>query len=208
MLKFFFPAQEDFFKFFERTMAELVKSAEQFQGLLADLDNRQDYATKISAYEQEADKIEEQTIEKLHKTFITPFDRFDIHRLVSKLDDAVDVIERTTNRIVIYQINQVPPEMLQLGVLCVKSTNILQRAVSFLSSLKNATEILKLCDSMKPLEDEAEKLVLFGVAKLFQEEADIKKLLQLKELYESIRSMITGCRTVAVIVKEIVLEYA
>lgn len=208
MLKFFLPPSDEFFQFFQSSAEELVHAGEQFKYMLSDLNNRHNYARQISLHEDRADKIEEATLTKLHRTFITPFDRFDIHRLVSKLDDTVDSIERISRRIVIYKVTSVPNDIIKMGELCHQATQILLKAVGNLNSLSNSTEILTLCDSIKPLENEADQIALLGVVKLFKEESDIKQLLQTKELYEQTKSIIVGCRTVAIIIKDIVLEYS
>ena len=208
MLKYFFPAEEDFFKLFKSMTVELVTSAEQFHLMLDDLDNAGEYLTRISHSEQISDEMEDLTLQKLHKTFITPFDRDDIHRLVNKLDDSVDFIDRTARRLVIYNMTSLPAQILQSSALCLKATETIQEAVGFLNTLKNAAEILERCDKIKALEDKAEELILAGVSELFMEEKDIRKLLQIKEIYENMRSIITSCRTVAIVLKDIVLEYA
>lgn len=208
MLKFFFPAEEDFFKLFESMTVELVKSAEQFHLLLEDLTKAENYLKRISDSEQISDQIEDEILQKLHKTFITPFDRDDIHRLVNKLDDSVDYFDRTAQRIIIYKITDLPQPILQLSGFTLKATDHLQKAVAFLSNLKNAAEILSLCDEIKALEDEAEALILSGVSELFTNESNIKKLLQVKEIYENMRAIISSCRTVAIVLKDIVLEYS
>ncbi len=208
MLKIFFPSDEDFFKLFQSAAEELVKASQQFKLMLSDLNNKELYSKQISHHEHCADKIEELTLAKLHKTFITPFDRYDIHRLVSKLDDSVDYIKRTTQKIVTYEVKSTPLEIVTLGDLCHRSSEIILKAVSSLNSLKNSTEILSLCDAIKPLEGASQHIVLAGVAKLYKEESDFKKLIITKELYEDTKNIIGGCRIVAVIIKDIVLEYS
>jgi len=208
MFKYFFPQDEDFFSLFQNAAEELVQASLQFNTLLGDLKNREVYAKQIFVHEKRADKIEELTLGKLHKTFITPFDRYDIHRLINKLDDAVDLIKRSTQRIVAYQVEELPVDFITLGDLCQRATQTLFKAVGFLHNLKNAKEILSLCEAIKPLEGRSVQLVLEGVTKLFKEENDIKRIIQIKEIYEDAKNVISSCRIVAVIIKDIVLEYS
>lgn len=208
MLKLILPHQEDFFKLFKDVANELVEASEQFQALLKDLSNVEKYAKAIAIHEEKADKISDNTLTKLHKTFITPFDRYDIHRFVKKLDDILDAINRTTKRIVIYKVHAVPPEINSMAFLCTQATETIRKAVQFLDNLKNAQQILELCDSIDKLEIEGEQLLLTGVSRLFQEPVDHRELLKIKEIYEYTKSIIKNCQGVAQIIKDVVLEYS
>ncbi len=208
MMKFFLPHHTDFFELFQTSSGALVEVAQLFNELLNNLENPEKHIQAIDIHEQKAHKITNSTLEKLHKTFITPFDRYDIHRFVKKLDDVVDAIQRTGHRVVIYQLTTVPQEIHALAGLGVRAAKIIQAATLELHSLKNATKILQLCDTVTPLESEAEHLLLSGVSELFQSESDLRILLKTKEIYEHTKSIINGCQIVTNIIKDIVLEYS
>lgn len=208
MLKFLLPKQEDFFRLFQSNAENLVNVALQFEKLLQNLEHPESYNQAIEVHESAAHKITEVTLEKLHKTFITPFDRYDIHRFVKKMDEAIDSIHRTAQRVVLYQLKVLPQEIHELSTLTLRSAKIIQSATQQLSSLKNATKILELCDGVNRKEADADKLLLSGVSELFQTESDFRKLLKVKEIYEYSKASINGCQTVANIIKDIVLEYS
>ncbi len=208
MLRYFFPVQEDFFEQFRKIAVELLQISEQFQTLLSHLENSKHYVVAIEEHEEKVNAIINTTLEKLHKTFITPFDRYDIHRFVKKLDDTADAIQRTAKRIHIYKLEKLPQEILSIAELALQSAKVLQTATGHLNSLKNASKILELCDMVNRYEREAEKLLLSGVSRLFEEEADMRQLLKIKEIYEYSKSILNGCQTVSNIIKDIVLEYS
>lgn len=208
MFKFFLPKEENFFHLFNAIGNELEQAAKQFQLMLQNLDNRDEYARSIALHEDMADKIVAAALLTLHKTFITPFDRYDIHQLITDLDDVLDSIHRTTKRIVIYQVQIVPADIHSIAALCIRAVATIQQAVKSLANLKNSKQILDLCSSIETIEGEAEQVLLAGVAVLFQTEHDYKKLLKIKEIYEYSKSVIKNCHRVANVIKGVVLEYA
>ncbi len=208
MLKIFLPKEENFFRLFQAIGSELVQASKQFQLMLQDLNNREQYAKTITLHEEKADKIADTALLKLHKTFITPFDRYDIHQLVNNLDDILDSIDRTTKRIIIYQIQVVPEDIHSIATLCLEAVKTVEKAVECLNNLKNSKKILDLCDSIEAIESQAERVLLAGVSSLFQIENDYKRLLKIKEIYEYSKSIIKSCQGVSNIIKGVVLEYS
>lgn len=208
MLRYFLPAQEDFFELFRKIAGELFQISEQLQLLLKNLETPEKYVIAIEEHEEKVNAIINMTLEKLHKTFITPFDRYDIHRFVKKLDDTADAIQRTAKRIHIYKLKKLPQEIHAIAELSVQSAVVIQTATGNLNSLKHASVILEECDTVNRFEREAEKLLLSGVSRLFEEESDMRQLLKIKEIYEYSKSILNGCQTVSNIIKDIVLEYS
>ena len=208
MLKRLLPSQNDFFGLFQKAADTLVLTASEFHALLLHLEEPQAQVDKIAAYEEEADKIAHVTFELLHKTFITPFDRHDIHNLTSNLDDVLDIINRCAQRLAFYQLKSAPPEMVALAELCVQCTKLLKEAIYHLDLLSNSTEILRYCEDINKLESEAHQLVLAGEKDLFLKQDDFKTFFKLKEVYSWTKSVINRCQDVANIIKGIVLEYS
>jgi len=208
MLRFFLPREESFFRFFRAIASELVQASKQFQLMLEDLDNREQHAKTISLHEEKADKIADTALVKLHKTFITPFDRYDIHQLINNLDDVLDSIDKATKRIIMYQIQSIPEDIHSIAALCVEAAKTVEKAVECLSNLKHSKKILDLCNMIEAIESQAEQVLLSGVSSLFQMENDYKRLLKIKEIYEYSKSVIKNCQGVSNIIKGVVLEYS
>lgn len=208
MLKRFLPRQDGFFTLFQKSAEILVLTATQFYMMLLDLSNMQKSVDAIQTYEEEADGIAHSTFELLHKSFITPFDRNDIHQLTSKLDDILDLINRCAQRFPFYQLKEVPMELVELAELAVHCTKLLKQAIGRLHSLSKSTDILKFCEDIDMLESKAHKIVLEGEKDLFLEENDFKKFFKLKDIYAQTKNVINSCQDVANIIKGIVLEYS
>lgn len=208
MLKRILPRQVNFFKLFEHAADKLVLSATEFYNMLNNLDNQQYYVDIIAKHEEEADKIAHNTFELLHKTFITPFDRYDIHELTSTLDDIIDLINRIAQRFPFYQLNVIPDEMIHLSAQSVLAAEKLKEAIYLIHSLKNSTTIFSYCKEIDLIESNAHQVVLAGEKKLFLEEQNFKQFFKLKDIYGHIKMVINRCQDVSNIIKGIVLEYS
>ena len=171
------------------------------------LDNHQQYVDKIAADEDEGDKIAHTTFELLHKTFITPFDRHDIHQLTSGLDDILDLVNRCAQRFPFYELNKVPEEIILLAEISMQCSLYLNKAIYHLHNLKKPDEIFKFCEDIDRAESNAHQIVLMGEKKLFMEEKDFKHFFKLKEIYSQTKLVINRCQDVGNMIKGIILEY-
>jgi uncharacterized protein Yka (UPF0111/DUF47 family) len=183
MLRKLLPRQDNFFILFQQIAGILVSSATEFRDMLHDLPQQQKYVDTIANLEEQADKIAHNTFSRLHKTFITPFDRNDIHRLTSGLDDILDQINRCAQRFPFYDLKTVPHEITRLAELNVDSSIFLREALSRLNSLKQDDEIFSYCEN------------------------HFKQFFKLKEIYSRTKLVIDAIQDVGNIIKGIVLEY-
>lgn len=208
MLKRLLPKQDNFFKLFEDAAEKLSLTATEFSNLLKNLGNQQHYVDSIATHEKEADDIAHTAFELMHKSFITPFDRYDIHALTSILDDIIDLINRIAQRFPFYNLQFVPPEMIRLSELSASATGHLRDAVCLLHSLKNSEAIFDHCKEIDRLESEGHTVVLAGEKKLFLQEEDFKQFFKLKEIYAHTKLVINRCQDTGNIIKGIILEYS
>jgi uncharacterized protein Yka (UPF0111/DUF47 family) len=208
MLRRLLPKQETFFDLFEKAAEKLQLASLEFSNMLQHLDNQQYYVDLIARHEEEADQIAYTNFELLHKTFITPFDRYDIHALTSTLDDIIDLINRIAQRFPYYQLTDVPEEMIKLSQLSTAATTQLQQSIACLRSLKNSERIFEHCKEIDRIETRAHKTVLAGEEKLFMNENDFKQFFKLKEIYAHTKLVINRCQDVGNLIKGIVLEYS
>ena len=208
MLKRFLPRQENFFLLFQKTADVVVSASSQFHSMLHDLKNQQQYIDAIAKLENEGDDIAHHTFELLHKTFITPFDRHDIHHLTSSLDDILDLINRCAQRFPFYQLENLPEELFTLAELASQATLFLKKAIYRLHSLKKSQEIFKLCEDIDYIESQANNVLLLAEKKLFLDENDFKHFFKLKEIYSQTKNVISSCQDIANTIKGIVLEYS
>lgn len=208
MFKGILPREGKFFDLFKQSGEKIAQSSQALKAMFADMAHAESHARTVKHIENECDEITHKTIDLLHKTFITPLDREDIHQLITKMDDIVDFIDATAQRVVLYGIKKIPGEAIELTDICIQSGATIQRAVGHLEDMKNPEEILKICVEINRLENEADHVMRAAMAKLFREEPDTRELIKVKEIYELLETVTDRCEDVANIIEGIVLEYA
>jgi predicted phosphate transport protein (TIGR00153 family) len=164
------------------------------------------HADRIDRLEREADKITHDTLGQLHTSFITPFDRDEIHQLISGMDDILDIIQDVAESMSLYDIRRVPPEAKGMAEVTEKCCDAVRSVVKLLHSMDNAPAILKLCHEIDELESEADRDLRGAMSKLFREEPDVREVIKLKQIYEILESVTDRCKDVAGTVEAIVLE--
>ena len=202
------PREGRFFDYFTEHGDQLVLGARELCALMANVSELQERKRSIEKIEHRADKITQQTMQLLHATFITPLDRDEIHQLITRMDDILDLMEDVSQCMFLYDSHQVTDETKKLADICLVSTEKVKAAVSMLSNLKNSEAILALCKEIDRLESDADHVMRGAMAKLFREEADVKYLFKMKEIYQLLESVTDRCQDVANIIEAIVLENA
>jgi predicted phosphate transport protein (TIGR00153 family) len=208
MLGRLLPKKADFFALFARHAALSVEAARRFEALLADLEKAEAESTRIRGLEHEADQIRHQTMETLHRTFVTPIDRGDIHALSSRLDDIMDHVESAAQRVWLYGIRTVTPELRQMVAFLRQACEAVNDTVVALADRNRPERIREQCHRVRQVEKENDRLLRAAIAKLFREEGDARELIKWKEIYETIETAIDRCEDVADVVEGVVLENA
>jgi len=204
----FMPQDASFFKLFNDHAEQIVMGVRELAALMGDISELEARTANIERCEKRADKITHQTMDQLHKTFITPIDREDIHRLISNMDDILDLSEDIAQSMFLYDIRRITPEAKQLADICVSCAIRVQTTVNMLSSMDNAQGILRICDEIDQLESDADRVMRSAMAKLFRDEADVRNVIKLKAIYEQLEEVTDKCEDVANIIEGIVLENA
>ncbi len=205
------PKEVKFFDLFNNHAAHIVEGAAALTALMRDYDNpslRQVQIDRIEREEKAADKITHDTIELLHKTFITPFDRDQIHALISQMDDILDIIQDVAESAMLYDLQKITPEAQQLAELSQLCCDRVQSAVKLLSSMDNADGILKLSKEIDRLESDADRVMRSAMSKLFRDEADVRQLIKMKAIYELLENVTDKCEDVANVIEGVVVENA
>lgn len=208
MLKRFLPIQANFFLLFQAVGEQLVATADAFYHLIQHLDDPKPWVDLITEHELQADKLTYATYDLLHKTFITPFDRHDIHAFIAHLDDIVDAMHQTAQRIFLYKISSAPSELNAMVGVCKDIASEALAGISRLDNFKNKQAIIEHCKTVNLLVDQAEKSFLQGVAALFEKETNIKLLLKMKEVYEDTKRVISASQDFSNLMQGIILEYS
>lgn len=200
------PKEGRFFEYFAEHGEQLVLGATELKALMADITQLPARKLAIEDVEHKADKITQQTMQLLHQTFITPLDRDEIHQLITRMDDILDLMEDVSQCMFLYDISKITEEASTLADICLVSTEKVKEAVTLLSDMKHADAILKLCSEIDRLESDADHVMRSAMAKLFREEADTRQLFKMKEIYQLLESVTDRCQDVANIIEGIVLE--
>jgi hypothetical protein len=200
------PREGKFFDLFAAHGEQLVLGARELRALMGNVGELTERKRSIEKIEHVADKITQQTMQLLHQTFITPIDRDEIHQLITRMDDILDLMEDVSQCMFLYDIPAVSDEARKLADICLVSCEKVKAAVTQLSNLKNSETILALCKEIDRLESDADHVMRTAMAKLFREEADAKQLFKMKEIYQLLESVTDRCQDVANIVEGIVLE--
>lgn len=164
------------------------------------------FAEEIDTLERNADAITHDTLSQLHTSFITPFDRDEIHQLISGMDDILDIIQDVAESMSLYDIRKVPAEAKVMAEVTEKCCASVRSVVNLLHSMDNAPAILKFCHEIDELESEADRGLRTAMSKLFREEPDVREVIKLKQIYEILESVTDRCKDVAGTVEAIVLE--
>lgn len=202
------PRETSFFDFFEEHAALTIEGTKEFLSMVSTAANIPAKCRRISDIEHETDTITHRCVEALHKTFITPIDRDQIHRLITRMDDVMDYVEAAAERIELYEITTMTNDVRDLADVLHRSAQQVEGAVRGLRDLKDTHSTLKLCIDISRLESEADAILRRSVARLFKEEKDPIVVIKWKEVYENLESASDCCEDVANIIEGVILEHS
>jgi predicted phosphate transport protein (TIGR00153 family) len=203
------PRETRFFDLFDRHGALIVEGSNAIVELVehyADAARRAELIQRIGDTERSADRITRETISLLHATFITPFDRNDIHRLISGMDDVLDLMQDAAESMHLFDIRTLPPAALQMAQLLGECCTRVHAGVGLLRSMDNATRALALTAEIDGFESEADKVSRDGISCLFREEQDVRQLIKHKNVYEYLENAIDKCQDVADVIESVIVE--
>lgn len=174
--------------------------------LFAEPERQKEHVAAIKALEHEADQITAEIIRRIDKSFVTPFDREDIHALASRLDDVIDLVDGTARRVVMFHITTEARGPAR------KLADILSRAAAAIdgavAQMKKPTTLQERCREVKLLEEEGDALYHEAVGALFHGSPDPLEVIKWKELYDTLERALDQCEDVANTLESIALKHA
>jgi len=200
------PREESFFDDFEKHAQKTVEGCRAFVEMAQGKVSAAEACPRIKSIESECDAITHHVVERLHKVFITPIDRNDIFRLISKMDDVMDFVEAAAQRVILYGVNSHNKELWDLARVLLSGSERIAEAVSGMRNLKHPELILEKCVEVNRLENEADVQLRGAIAKLFAEEKNPIEVIKWKEIYEFLEVATDRCEDVANIIEGVVLE--
>ena len=206
------PREGNFFDMFNEHGKHIAEGARSFMSMVSyysDVTLREKYAADVDNSEKQADRITADVNRLLHKTFITPIDREQIHGLINAMDDILDLLQDSAEVMQLYDLQNVSEDVLRLGEISAKCCERVQHVVSLLPKLSQpavAEAALKTCEEIDRLESDADRVMRSAMSKLFRDNIEVRELIKLKAVYEHLESISDRCEDVANIIEGIVLE--
>lgn len=208
MLEKLMPKSDEFFDDFDAQCAVTVEGARMLHSLLSDY---RDVAARVQALkevEHKGDEVTHKAFNRLHKQFITPFDRTQIHSLLSRIDDVLDLTNAAAARLHYYEIPASQPDAVELARVLVLCTEKVRDVVAALRLIKRPDQILAGCKEIKKLESQADEALRSGMGRLFKSGADTLTIIKWKEIYDLIETATDKCNDVANVIEGVVLEHS
>lgn len=200
------PREGRFFDLFNAHADQVVLAARELAALMQDFGSLEARAKAIDDAEHAADRITAETIRMLHKTFITPLDRDQIHQLVNAMDDICDLIQDTAESLTLYDVRRITPETVRLADIAVKCCERVKDVVALVGQSDSADGLMRTCEEIDRLESDADRVLRSAIARLFREEQDAREILKMKSIYELLEAITDRCLDVANLAEGIVLE--
>ena len=206
------PREGNFFEMFNQHADRIVEAAHAFSKLVvnySDVQKRESFNREVDNAEHAADRITHEVNRALHKTFITPIDRDQIHKLINTMDDVADLIQDSAQTMALYDVRHMTEDIVRLTDLSVKCCERLKDAVALIEKVSDAATAeaaLKTCEEIDRLESDADRVMRSAMSRLFREESDVRELIKLKAVYELLETITDKCEDVANLIEGIVLE--
>jgi uncharacterized protein len=199
------PREKKFFRMFSDVCDNLTAGARMLHDVLQNPAGQADRINQLQEIEHRGDTMTHDIIRMLNQTFITPFDREDIHRLTSSLDDVLDFVNAAAVRMTLYRISSPPPAAADLARIIVTQAEELSKAVALLGDNQH---LLEHCVEVNRLENEADRISRKAIAELFESEKDPIQLIKLKELYEVLETATDKAEDAANVLEAVALKSA
>lgn len=203
------PREERFVEYFTAHAKRMAAAAAALTAMMrAPQDQREACFQAVCTIESEADAIARDTLVALHRAFITPFDRSDIHALTTALDDAVDLIEEVAQHAVLYKVTEFSPRMLELAAMIEQAAGLLVEVIPLLNDItRNAERINTLCERIGRIESDADHLLRKALSELIESAPETITFLGRKEVYELLETVTDRCDDVSDLIEGILLDH-
>jgi hypothetical protein len=204
----FLPKEFNFFDLFEQQAKHALKAATCFKDMVTKGALDEEYLKKMGDIEHDGDQVAHQIFDHLNKTFITPFDREDIHSLAKELDDITDMIYTIANRLKVYKLTSIDKNLIEFSDVIEESVRGVVCAVKGLRSMNNAKAVYESCVEINRLENVGDSMRDAMLAELFENEKDPVLVIKWKEIYQDAETVLDICEDVAHVVQSIFVKQA
>jgi len=210
IFEYFTPKDKKFFPLFEKAAANATATSKVLVELVnsQSFEKRKELFREIERLEHVGDNITHETFNELSAIFITPFDREDIHNLVSAVDDIVDYIHGASKRMELYKVEEMTPAIIHLSELILKGAEELEVAIYELRNLKNISKIKEAPVRINSIENHADDIFDMAIAKLFEVEKNAVEVIKMKDVLSMLETATDKCETAANVINTILIKNA
>jgi hypothetical protein len=202
----FFPKEEKFFDLFDKQAKAIFNASIYFKEQIGNGNFNEVSVLKMHDFEHECDVNTHDIIDLLNRTFITPFDREDIHQLAQELDNIVDMIYSIAKRINLYKINEISPSLMLFTDYIEQAVTAIEKGLNCLRKPKNVRPIMDSCIEVNKLENLGDQLKDALVAKLLESDPEPIFFIKSKEIFEGLETVLDLCEDVANVIETILVK--
>ena len=206
MWKRLIPQEYEFFDLFKEAADVAVRSATALVKLTENFAEADPLARELKALEHEGDRIARTTIVRLNKSFITPLDREDIHELILKMDDVIDLINVTGHRMTFFNVGHPTPHAVNLAKQILRGCEKMAEAVGNMRSTKNYDQVNKDCIAIHDVENAADDILHDALVELFHDSTDPMYVIKWKDIYETMEHVTDCCEDVANVLAGVIVK--
>jgi hypothetical protein len=199
------PRDEKFYDLFTELATRLTASAGVLQEMFQNPGELDAKVAAIKELEHQADNLTHDIIDRIDRTFVTPFDREDIHQLASELDEVIDFIDGTARRAQIFRVQRIRPPAIVLAEVLSRAASAVEEGVR---DMKNAKHVYAVSEKLKVLEEEGDAVYHDAMGKLFAEGGDALEVIKWKDLYDKLEDALDQCEDVGNVLQSIALKNA
>lgn len=209
IFQFFVPKDKKFFPLLEDASLKLIQLAETLNEVTnVNVKERDDYYKKIDILEAEIEEIVHKTNIELSRNFLTPFDREDIHALITSMDDVCDYMHGAASRMKMYQVDKITKSIRKLTEINLEAVQLISGAIIDLKEHRDLKRITIACKRISKLESKADNLFDKAVEDIFENETDVKNIIKYKEVLAALEDASDKCKAVANVLETIVVKYS
>ncbi|MDD2821383.1 MAG: DUF47 family protein [Flavobacterium sp.] len=209
IFQFLVPKDKKFFPLFEEASSNLIELASNLhEAVNLPLKEREVLFQKIDALEQKGEDITRQTNLELSRNFITPFDREDIHSLITSIDNVADNLHGAASRMRLYQVDKITKSIRKLTEINLEACQNIDVAVKELKNLKKIKNITDACARISKLENKSDTVYNKAVFEIFENETDAKNIIKYKEVLSVLETATDKCKSVASVLESISVKHS
>ena len=208
VLQFLVPKDSKFFPMFINVADNLLEGSNTFKTLVTinDVAKREEIIKQIKEIENKGDEFTKEIFNELHGSFITPFDREDIQEMANSIDNVLDNINKTSQRILLYKPKSLPVELDKISEILIDCSQLILYSMKEIKNVKNFEKIKEACIKVNALENLGDDYYHEGLIDLFENEKDPIELIKKKEILQAVERAIDSAEDVSDVIKAIIIK--